>query len=551
MDRPQTHTSRKPRTIIGDKGKVQTRLIGLAQPLGGLYKSPRPEGLRNERLNGSMIAWLFTDDLQAPILCHQSLVLSEPVRRIAPIGRRFGQGGGTNGPVPSCNQSKKQPLGGLRPKSGFVCATWLVQTVDQMNTTDTPPAPPLNETAALLRHRPYMLFWAAKFTSVLAVQVQAVAIAWQVYALARLTSGVREAAFIVGMIGLAQFVALLALTLNAGETADRHDRRLIMIISLTVEVLCAGGLLLLARAGHPQLWPIIAIALVFGGARAFFSPASGAMGPMLVPRELLPKAVAWNSLAWQSASIFGPAIGGILCAVSAQTAYAGALILFSLSILMLALIRANTRPVLQPGSRAELIKEGLVYVWTNKIVLGAISLDLFAVLLGGATALLPVYAKDILHVGAEGFGILRTAPAIGASAVAILLAFVSIRRRAGLFMFASVALFGLATIVFGLSKLLWLSVAALAVLGAADMVSVYIRQTLVQIVTPDVMRGRVSAVSGLFIGASNELGEFESGVAARLLGPIGAAVFGGVGAIIVTGLWASWFPALRKADRLA
>jgi len=178
-------------------------------------------------------------------------------------------------------------------------------------------------------------------------------------------------------------------------------------------------------------------------------------------------------------------------------------------------------------------------------------LDLFAVLLGGATALLPVYAKDILHVGAEGFGILRTAPAIGASAVAILLAFVSIRRRAGLFMFASVALFGLATIVFGLSKLLWLSVAALAVLGAADMVSVYIRQTLVQIVTPDVMRGRVSAVSGLFIGASNELGEFESGVAARLLGPIGAAVFGGVGAIIVTGLWASWFPALRKADRLA
>ena len=420
-----------------------------------------------------------------------------------------------------------------------------------MDPSDTPPAPPLNETAALLRHRPYMLFWAAKFTSVLAIQIQAIAIAWQVYALARLTSGVRESAFIVGMIGLAQFAALLALTLNAGETADRHDRRRIMMISLMVEVLCAGGLFLLARAGHPQLWPIIAIALVFGGARAFFSPASGAMGPMLVPQELLPKAIAWNSLSWQSASIFGPAIGGILCAVSAQTAYAGALILFSVSILLLALIRANTQPILQPGSRAELIKEGLVYVWTNKIVLGAISLDLFAVLLGGATALLPVFAKDILHVGAEGFGILRTAPAIGASAVAILLAFVSIRRRAGLFMFVSVAIFGLATIVFGLSKLLWLSVAALAVLGAADMVSVYIRQTLVQIVTPDVMRGRVSAVSGLFIGASNELGEFESGVAARLLGPVGAAVFGGVGAIIVTGLWASWFPALRKADRLA
>ena len=406
-------------------------------------------------------------------------------------------------------------------------------------------------TLALLRHRPFVLFWGAKFIDVVAVQIQAVAIAWQVYALARLTAGIGEAAFIVGMIGLAQFAALLACTLNAGETADRHDRRLIMMVALGVEVVCSAGLLLLARQGHTQLWPIIALALVFGAARAFFSPASGAMGPMLVPRELLPKAIAWNSLAWQSASIVGPAIGGLLCAISAEAAYAGALSLYLVSMLLLALIRAETRPQLQPGSRAALIKEGLVYVWTNKIVLGAISLDLFAVLLGGATALLPVYARDVLHVGAEGFGILRAAPALGASAVAILLAAFTIRRRAGVYMFLAVGLFGVATIVFGLSKLLWLSVIALAVLGAADMVSVYIRQTLVQIVTPDIMRGRVSAVSGLFIGASNELGEFESGVAARFLGPVGAAVFGGVGAIAVTGIWAGLFPALRKADRLA
>ena len=414
-----------------------------------------------------------------------------------------------------------------------------------------PTAPASDATTSLIKHKAFVLFWAAKFIDVLAVQVQAVAIAWQVYELARQSAGIGEAAFIVGMIGLAQFVALLSLTLFAGEAADRHDRRRIMIAALVVEIACAGGLFLIAKDGHSALWPIIAMALVFGAARAFFSPASSAMGPMLVPKELLPKAIAWNSLAWQSASIVGPALGGILCVFSAATAYGAALGLYALAVALLLCIRADTQPKVQPGSRKELILEGLSYVWTNKIVLGAISLDLFAVLLGGATALLPVFARDILHVGASGFGILKAAPAIGASSMAILLAFVTIRRRAGLYMFSAVAVFGIATIVFGLSKLLWLSVAALAVLGAADMISVYVRQTLVQIVTPDTMRGRVSAVSGLFIGASNELGEFESGVAARLLGPVGAAVFGGVGAVAVTGIWASLFPALRKADRLA
>lgn len=417
-------------------------------------------------------------------------------------------------------------------------------------TPDSSSTGPSEPTPSLLGQRAFVLFWAAKFIDVLAVQVQAVAIAWQVYALARQSHGIGEAALIVGLIGLAQFIALLSLTLFAGEAADRHDRRTIMILALLVEIACAGGLFMLAQDGHPELWPIIALALIFGGARAFFSPASGAMGPMLVPRELLPKAIAWNSLAWQSASIVGPALGGILCAFSAATAYGAALGLYALSVALLLCIRANTKPEVQAGSRKELILEGLSYVWTNKIVLGAISLDLFAVLLGGATALLPVFARDILHVGASGFGILKAAPAIGASSMAIFLAVFTIKRRAGLYMFSAVAVFGIATIVFGLSKLLWLSVAALAVLGAADMISVYVRQTLVQIVTPDAMRGRVSAVSGLFIGASNELGEFESGVAARLLGPVGAAVFGGVGALAVTAIWASLFPALRKADRL-
>jgi len=272
---------------------------------------------------------------------------------------------------------------------------------------------------------------------------------------------------------------------------------------------------------------------------------------MLVPRALLPRAIAWNSLAWQSASIIGPALGGVLCAASPAISYSVSMGLYVLAAGALVMIRGETRPAVQPGSRWALVKEGLSYVWSNRIVFGAISLDLFAVLLGGATALLPVYARDVLKVGAQGFGVLRAGTAVGAGGVAILLAIRPIHRKAGLFMFSGVAVFGAATVVFALSRSLALSVLALAVLGGADMLSVYVRQTLVQIVTPDPMRGRVAAVSTLFIGASNELGEFESGVAARLLGPIGAALFGGIGAIVVTGAWAKLFPALRKADRLA
>jgi MFS family permease len=412
------------------------------------------------------------------------------------------------------------------------------------------PAETLPSARALLRQRDYLLFWASRWTAGLAVQIQSVAIGWQIYELARRTLSVQEAALVVGMVGLVSFIPLFLLTLPAGETVDRYDRRRILLICYAWELVTVGLLVWATVSGFSSVGLLLAVAAAFGAARAFMGPAGTALGPMLVPRQLLPRAIAWNSLAWQTASIIGPALGGLLLARSTALAYATAFCLYATAAAFIFFIRQSTQPKVQPGSRLALVKEGLAYVWNQKIVFGAISLDMFAVLLGGATALLPVFARDVLHVGEEGFGILRAGPAVGATVVALLLAANPIRSKAGLFMFSGVAVFGAATIVFGLSKSLWLSVAALAVLGGADMLSVYVRQTLVQLVTPDNMRGRVAAVSSVFIGASNELGEFESGVAARFLGPVGAAIFGGVGALFVTGLWAKLFPALRKADRL-
>ncbi|KQW73069.1 MFS transporter [Phenylobacterium sp. Root77] len=402
----------------------------------------------------------------------------------------------------------------------------------------------------LLAHRDYMLFWSTRVASTLGVQIQSVALGWQVYAVARQTHSVAQSAFYVGMIGLVTFIPVLLLALWAGEAADRYDRKRILQLCYAGEI--ASVLLLLAATlfGFATIPLLLGVAVLFGASRAFMGPAGTAMGPMLVPRSLLPRAIAWNSLAWQGGSIIGPALGGALVSISPAAAYGSTSALYLIAVLTVSLIAMNTKPVTQPGSRWTLIKEGLGYVWHNKIVFGAISLDLFAVLLGGATALLPVYARDILHVGPEGFGMLRAGPAIGATLVAIWLAANPIRSNAGPIMFVGVAIFALATIVFGLSEIFWLSVVALAVLGAADMLSVYVRQTLVQIVTPDQMRGRVAAVSSLFIGASNELGEFRTGVAARFMGAVGAAVSGGVAALIVTGVWAKLFPALRKADRL-
>ena len=403
---------------------------------------------------------------------------------------------------------------------------------------------------ALLKERDYVAFWCSRWTGSFAAQIQSVAMGWQMYAIARQTRSVEESAFLVGMIGLAAFAPVFLLTLPAGETADRHDRKTVLMFCFAGEILTVLTLAIATWRGVASVTLLLIVAAAFGAARAFFAPANTAMGPMLVPRILLPRAIAWNSLAWQTASIAGPAAGGLLVALSPTHAYVAPLLLYLLSALSVALIHKPTQPQVQPGSRWALMKEGLVYVWRQKIVFGAISLDLFAVLLGGATALLPVFARDILQVGAQGFGILRAGPAIGATVVALWLAAHPIRHKAGVVMFAGVAMFGVATCVFALSRSLWLSVVALALLGGADMLSVYIRQTLTQLITPDPMRGRVAAVSSVFIGASNELGEFESGVVARFLGPVGAALFGGVGALIITGLWARLFPALRKADRL-
>ena len=435
--------------------------------------------------------------------------------------------------------------------------------------TDLPPPDqePVPSARALLKERDYLLFWGTRWMGSFGSQIQSVAMGWQMYALARLEHPVNESALMVSMLGLAAFVPVLLLTLPAGEAADRYDRKKVMLACLTGEIISVFTLAVASLNGWASPTLLLGIAVLFGASRAFFAPANTALGPMLVPRKLLPRAIAWKSLAWQTASILGPAAGGLLVARSSQTAYFTTFALYGLAGLSILGIRGNAKPVLNPGSRWQLMKEGMAYVWRQKNVFGAISLDLAAVLLGGATALLPVFAKDVLHAGPQGFGLLRSGPAIGATIVALSLAANPIRSKAGAFMFGGVAVFGVATVVFGLATwivantglpslildfptALALSVAALAVLGGADMLSVFVRQTLVQLVTPDHMRGRVAAVSSVFIGASNELGEFESGVVARLLGPVRAVVFGGVGAILVTAIWARFFPDLRRADRL-
>jgi MFS family permease len=408
----------------------------------------------------------------------------------------------------------------------------------------------IDPSSSLLSRRPYVLFLAGRFLGTLAIGSQAIVIAWEVYELARERMPLAEAAFAVGMIGLAQFLPLFALTLLAGETADRHDRRRILATCYLAQLLISTALAARSTLGT-GLWPIFGLAGLFGCARAFFQPTASALGPMLVPLHLLPRAIATNSLAAQLANILGPALGGLLCVVSPILGYAVSAGLFGAPASCALLIDADTRPTFGGHrSRAAQIREGLVYIWGNKLVLGAISLDLFAVLLGGATGLLPVFARDILEVGSEGFGILRASPAFGALLVASYLAYRPIRTRAGVKMLLAVGLFGVMTVVFAFSLSILLSIFSLAVLGGADMVSVFTRQSLVQIATPDRMRGRVSAVATLFIGASNELGEFESGVVARFVGPVGAVAFGGAGAMAVTAIWAWLFPRLRRADRL-
>ncbi len=374
-----------------------------------------------------------------------------------------------------------------------------------------------------------------------------IVIGWQVYDIARQTMEIDEAAFQLGLIGLVQFVPLFVLTPVSGWAADRLDRRHVARAVILLELLCAASLLWATWSGRISLPILFSVAALLGVARAFAGPALSALAPNLVPRELLPKAIALSSAAWQSGAILGPAIGGILYDVVPFYSYAFSTVLFAFSAVCLFLIGPVRRTAIEPGRPLRRMIEGLAYVRRNRLVLGAVTLDLFAVLLGGATAMLPLYARDILQVGADGLGPLSAAPAAGATLTAIFFSFRPIKTNVGVKMLSAVVVFGAATAIFGISTWYPLSLAALTLLGAADMFSVYIRQSLIQLHTPDAMRGRVGAASTLAISASNELGETRSGFTAALLGPVAATVGGGIAAIAVTLIWARWFPELRNA----
>jgi MFS family permease len=404
------------------------------------------------------------------------------------------------------------------------------------------------KTASPFSFRDFRFYWLARFATTIAQNAMVVVIGWQVYDIARRTMSTKEAAFQLGMVGVAQFLPLAALTLITGWTADRVDRRWIGRIVLLLEGLCAVWLAYLAWHGTTSLAAIYVVAVMLGICRAFANPAIGALAPNLVPAEVLPTAIAASSIAWQTGAIAGPALGGYLYAASHWAPYSVSALLFLVGAASLMCIRPIPKTSLDRKANPwRQMIDGLHYVRRNRIVLGAISLDLFAVLLGGATAMLPIYARDILQVGSAGLGHLRAAPAIGSAAMAFYFSLRPLRRNVGVKMLVAVGLFGACTVGFGLSRWMPLSLACLAVLGACDMLSVYVRQSLIQIWTPNDMRGRVGAVSTLFISGSNELGEAESGFLAALIGAVPAVVLGGFGAIGVTILWARLFPELVRA----
>ncbi|SNS37643.1 Predicted arabinose efflux permease, MFS family [Granulicella rosea] len=390
----------------------------------------------------------------------------------------------------------------------------------------------------------YARFWFARICSTVAFQMTAVAVGWQLYALTHST-------FALGMAGLAQFLPMLLLTLVTGQTADRFNRKNINTICQTTE---ATAMIVLALSSHlGWLHPagIYTAVAAIGACRAFEGPSTQALLPGLIPENMLPTAIAWSASANQTASIVGPALGGLLYALGATVPYAACAALFATaSMLSFSLVSSRRTPPRTPVTLDSLFS-GIRYIAERKNILGAISLDLFAVLLGGATALLPAYARDILHTGPWGLGLLRLAPAIGALSTSIFLAHNPIRRQAGRRMFLAVIVFGLATVSFAFSRSIWLSMAILSVLGAADVVSVVVRSSLVQLETPDAMRGRVSAVNSLFIGTSNQLGEFESGLTASWFGIVPATVIGGIGSIAVALIWMGLFPGLRRLETLS
>ena len=399
------------------------------------------------------------------------------------------------------------------------------------------------DSRSVFAHRDFRLYQAARMLMTLGVQMQSVAVGLHVYSLTHRPLD-------LGYVGLAQFLPALVLSPVTGDTADRHDRRHILLGCYLTMVTGAVLLFILAQAGVTQTLPLYAVLVLIGTARAFAGPSGQSLVAHLVPAEHLSSAVAWNSSVFQVGTIVGPTVGGLLYdGFHAHGVYATCAVLMAGAATMLALMRVRTGRMEQAEQSLQRLLAGLRYVWRQKVVLGAISLDLFAVLLGGATALLPIYAQDILHTGPWGLGLLRSAPAVGATVIAVALAVFPLRRNAGVVMFTCVALFGVATVVFGLSRSLALSIGALVVLGAADMVSVVVRQTLVQLATPPEMRGRVSAVNMVFIGASNELGDFEAGLTAEWFGVVPAVVLGGVGTCAVVTLWAVLFPELRRIAR--
>ena len=435
---------------------------------------------------------------------------------------------------------------------------------------DAPEAP--GGRLAAFRHGSFVLYFSARLLTTFGTQILSVAVIWHIYAITKST-------LFTGLVGLVQFLPLAVLVLVTGTAADQFGRRLIMGLSIILAAACAATMAFLAATGVITPFMMLATLVVFGVARAFLGPASSSLVVSLVPIRDFANAVTWNSSAWQAATIVGPAAGGVLLgfgerpftnwlANAGQPQLAGLLdghgpevaymTGFVFMLIGAFLVFAIPKPPKgEPRERPTLsnMLEGFRFIWKQKIILGAISLDLFAVLMGGVVALLPVYAEDILHLGPEGLGWLRAAPGIGAILVAILIAIFPIRDHAGKIMFACVALFGVFTIVFGLSTVAWLSITALILLGAADMVSVVVRETLLQLWTPDDVRGRVNAVNSVFVSASNELGEFRAGTMAHVIGPaaigaVPAVVIGGIGAIGVAALWSWMFPHLRKARYL-
>jgi MFS family permease len=394
------------------------------------------------------------------------------------------------------------------------------------------------------RRRDLPMYLGARFLTEAASLAQSVAIGWTVYKLSNTPLS-------LGVVGVVQFIPMLLLTLPAGELCDRLSPRLLAIAGLALQALCAGAFVALTWAGLSALWPFYAVLLVLGAARAFSEPAEQALLPLLVPPEQLPRAIASGSAVWQVAVIAGPALGGFAYALGATLCYTLCGFAFLIAMICLATLRGRrSERIASPTLKLRIarVMEGITFIRSQPVILGAISLDLFAVLLGGATALLPIYASDILKVGSVGLGLLRSAPACGACVVALIQTRFPPQRRVGTQLFSAVAVFGLATVVFALSRSFAVSLIALVVIGASDMVSVNIRSSLVQLATPDAMLGRVSAVNMLFIGASSELGAFESGVTAALLGAVPAVVLGGVGTLAVAVIWMAMFPALRNAN---